>query len=435
MAGKTSIIFRYRITHNFEILEFTSRFVNSFFFFGKTIFLLRILSYNVGGRIRAKGGGEAMSEIYLDNSATTRPCKAAVDKIVAVLTSNFGNPSSLHEKGFEAEKEVERAREIIAKSLNARSDEIFFTSGGTEANNIAVFGAADANKRRGNKIVTTSVEHSSVYNPARELEKQGYDVVYLRPDETGRISIAQIEAAIDADTILVSVMMVNNEVGSIFPVEKIKKVIEKHESPAVLHVDAVQAFGKLPVDVEKLRADLVTVSAHKTHGPKGVGALFKRKGVRVTPRAYGGEQQQTVRPGTEPVALIAGFGAAVEQFDLRPQYDKIIQLNRYFREGLVDINGISVNSPQDAASHIINISTNEIKSETMLHFLSARGIFVSSGSACAKGRRSRVLSEMGLPERRIDTALRISFSKDNTRADVDELLRELKIGVETLAHI
>lgn len=376
-----------------------------------------------------------MSEVYLDNSATTRPCKAAVDKIMEVLTSNFGNPSSLHERGFEAEKEVERAREIIAKSLNAKSDEIFFTSGGTEANNIAIFGAVDANKRRGNKIVTTSVEHSSVYNPARELEKQGYDVVYLRPDETGRISIGQIDEAIDADTILVSVMMVNNEVGSIFPVEKIKKVIEKHESPAVLHIDAVQAFGKLPVDVEKLRADLVTVSAHKIHGPKGVGALFKRKGVRVIPQTYGGEQQQKVRPGTEAVALIAGFGAAVEQFDLGPQYDKISQLNRYFRERLVDINGISVNSPQDAASHIINISTNTIKSETMLHFLSARGIFVSSGSACAKGRRSRVLSEMRLPERRIDTALRISFSKDNTRADVDELLRQLKIGMETLAHI
>lgn len=376
-----------------------------------------------------------MSEVYLDNSATTRPCKAAVDKIVEVLTSNFGNPSSLHEKGFEAEREVERAREVIAKSLNARSDEIFFTSGGTEANNIAVFGAVDANKRRGNKIVTTSVEHSSVYNPVRELEKQGYDVVYLRPDVTGRISIGQVGEAIDADTILVSVMMVNNEVGSIFPVEKIKKVIEQHKSPAVLHVDAVQAFGKISVDVEKLRADLVTVSAHKIHGPKGVGALFKRKGVRVIPQTYGGEQQQKVRPGTEAVALIAGFGAAVEQFDLGPQYDKIIQLNRYFRERLVDINGISVNSPQDAASHIINISTNAIKSETMLHFLSARGIFVSNGSACAKGKRSRVLSEMGLPERRIDTALRISFSKDNTLADIDELLRQLKIGMEMLAHI
>ena len=436
MAGKTSIIFRYRITHNyFEILEFTSRFVNSFFFLRKTIFLLRILSYNVGGRIRARGGGEAMSEVYLDNSATTRPCKAAVDKVMEILTGKFGNPSSLHEKGFEAEKEVERAREIIAKSLNARSDEIFFTSGGTEANNIAIFGAADANKRRGNKIVTTSVEHSSVYNPARELEKHDYDVIYLKPDETGRISMAQIEAAIDADTILVSVMMVNNEVGSIFPVEKIKRVIEKHKSPAVLHIDAAQAFGKIPVDVEKLRADLVTVSAHKIHGPKGVGALFKRKGVRVTPRAYGGEQQQKVRPGTEPVALIAGFGAAVEQFDLRSQCDRISQLNRYFRERLVNIKGISVNSPQDAASHIINISTNEIKSETMLHFLSARGIFVSSGSACAKGSRSRVLSEMGLPERRIDTALRISFSRENTRADVDELTCQLKIGMETLAHI
>lgn len=376
-----------------------------------------------------------MSEIYLDNSATTRPCKAAVDKIVEVLTTKFGNPSSLHEKGFEAEKEVEGARRILEKSLNASEGEIFFTSGGTEANNIAVFGAVNANKRRGNKIVTTSIEHSSVHNPVQELEKQGYDVVYLRPDANGRVLIEQIEEAVDADTILVSVMMVNNEVGSIFPVEKIKGVIEGRKSPALLHVDAVQAFGKIPVNAEKLGVDLLTVSAHKIHGPKGVGALFKRRGMRIIPRTYGGEQQQGVRPGTEAVSLIAGFGAAVEQIELGPQCDKITNLNRYLRERLVDLKEISVNSPQDAVSHIINISTNEIKSETMLHFLSSRGIFVSSASACAKGKRSRVLREMGLSERRIDTALRISFSRENTRADVEELLLQLKVGIETLAHI
>lgn len=381
------------------------------------------------------GGGDGMSEIYLDNSATTRPCRAAVDKIVEVLTTKFGNPSSLHEKGFEAEKEVEGARKILAKSLNASEGEIFFISGGTEANNIAVFGAAEANKRRGNKVITTSVEHSSVYNPAQELEKQGYDVIYLRPDANGRILIEQIEKAVDEDTILVSVMMVNNEVGAVFPIEKIKRVIEARKSPALLHVDAVQAFGKLPVDAEKLAADLLTVSAHKIHGPKGVGALFKRRGVRIIPRTYGGEQQQGLRPGTEAVSLIAGFGVAVEQIALGTQCDKITQLNRHLREGLVGLREISVNSPRDAVSHIINISTNEIKSETMLHFLSSRGIFVSSGSACAKGRRSRVLREMGLSERRIDTALRISFSRENTHADVDELLHQLKIGLKTLARI
>lgn len=376
-----------------------------------------------------------MNEIYLDNSATTKPCRAAVDKVVEVLVGKFGNPSSLHARGFEAEKEVEFAREILAKSLNANAGEIFFTSGGTESNNIAIFGAVEANKRRGNKIVTTLVEHSSVYNPAQELEKQGYDVVYLRPDANGRILIEQIEEAVDADTILVSVMMVNNEVGSIFPVEKIKKVIEGRKSPALLHVDAVQAFGKLPVDAKKLGVDLLTVSAHKIHGPQGVGALFKRRGVRIIPRTYGGEQQQGLRPGTEAVSLIAGFGAAIEQIDLRLQNEKITKLNQYLRERLVNLKGISVNSPQDAVSHIINISTNEIKSETMLHFLSNRGIFVSSGSACSKGRRSRVLCEMGLSERRIDTALRISMSRENTRADVDELLLQLKVGMETLARI
>lgn len=376
-----------------------------------------------------------MNEIYLDNSATTKPCRAAVDKVVEVLVGKFGNPSSLHARGFEAEKEVEFTREILAKSLNANAGEIFFTSGGTESNNIAIFGAVEANKRRGNKIVTTLVEHSSVYKPAQELEKQGYDVVYLRPDANGRILIEQIEEAVDADTILVSVMMVNNEVGSIFPVEKIKKVIEGRKSPALLHVDAVQAFGKLHVDAKKLGVDLLTVSAHKIHGPQGVGALFKRRGARIIPRTYGGEQQQGLRPGTEAVSLIAGFGAAIEQIDLRLQNEKITKLNQYLRERLVNLKGISVNSPQDAVSHIINISTNEIKSETMLHFLSNRGIFVSSGSACSKGRRSRVLREMGLSERRIDTALRISMSRENTRADVDELLLQLKVGMETLARI
>lgn len=376
-----------------------------------------------------------MREIYLDNSASTKPCRAAVDKVLEVFTNNFGNPSSLHEKGFEAEKEVESARKIIAKSLGSSISEIFFTSGGTESNNIATFGAVKSSKRRGKKIVTTSIEHSSVYNPAVELEKQGYEVVYLRPDASGKIGIDQFEDAIDANTILVSVMMVNNETGAIFPVEKIKKIIEKNESTAILHVDAVQAFGKIPVDVKFLNVDLLTVSAHKVHGPKGVGALFKRRGVRIIPQAYGGRQQQGLRPGTEPVALIAGFGAAVDQFDLEQQAEKICQLNRYFREKLIEFKEIAVNSPHDAVSHIINISTNKIKSETMLHFLSSRKIFVSSGSACAKGKRSRVLTEMGLSERRIDTALRISFSRENTRADVDELLHQMRIGIETLVHI
>jgi len=376
-----------------------------------------------------------MMEIYLDNGATTKPCKECVEKVVEMLTVKYGNPSSLHEKGFEAEQEIESARAVIAQNLNANVSEVYFTSGGTEANNIAILGSAAANKKRGKKIVTTAMEHSSVYNSAKALEKEGFDVVYLKPDENGQVTLEQIEKAVDEETILVSMMLVNNEVGTVFPVEKIKKIIIQKKSPALLHIDAVQAFGKIPINAEKLSADLLTISAHKVHGPKGVGALYKRKDAHIFARTFGGEQQKKLRPGTEAVPLIAGFGEAVKQINLTKQYEKIYQLNKYFKEKILNMKEISINSPQNAIPYIINISTNEIKSETMLNFLSSKGIFVSSGSACAKGKKSRVLSEMKLLEQRIDTALRISFSKYNTIEDIDEFLRQLTFGIKNLAHI
>lgn len=230
-------------------------------------------------------------------------------------------------------------------------------------------------------------------------------------------------------------MCVNNELGSLFPVESLKASIKSKRSPALLHIDAVQAFGKIPVNVDKLGVDLLSVSAHKIHGPKGVGALYVRKGVKITPRMFGGEQQEKLRPGTEAVPLIAGFGAAVQQLKLSKQYEEIRRLNELCRRELLKIEGIEINSPNTAIPHILNISTNAIKSETMLHFLSSKGIFVSSGSACAKGKKSRVLTEMGLSQRRIDTALRISFSRYNTERDVEELVRQIRVGMETLAHI
>ncbi len=376
-----------------------------------------------------------MQEIYLDNAATTKPCKEAVEKIIDTLNLKYGNPSSLHKKGLEAEKEVEFARAKIAKMLNADSKEIYFTSGGTEANNIALFGAVKAQKRRGKKIITTAIEHPSVYNSVMQLEKQGFEVDFLEPNSTGEISVEQIRRIVDANTILVSVMMVNNEVGSVLPVEKIKDIIKEKNSTALLHIDAVQAFGKLPINVEQFGADLLTISAHKIHGPKGVGALYKRSGVRIEPMTFGGEQQKRLRPGTEPVPLILGFGAAVQQIDPKNDNEKIKGLNRYLRNELLNLKGVSINSPESAAAHIINFSTNKIKSETMLNFLSTKGIYVSSGSACAKGKRSRVLSSMQLPLKRIDTALRISFSRENTQQDINELLAALKEGFAKLTHI
>ncbi len=376
-----------------------------------------------------------MREIYLDNSATTKPCATAIEKIVEVLTEKYGNPSSLHEKGFVAEREVELARNIIAQSLGAKTNEIFFTSGGTEANNMAILGATAANKRRGNKIVTTSVEHSSVYNSAKELEKCGFEVVYIKPEKDGQIAMSKLEEVIDARTILVSVMLVNNEIGSIFSVEKLKKIIKRKNSPALLHVDAVQAFGKIPVNVDKFDVDFLSISAHKVHGAKGVGALYRRKGVRILPRIFGGEQQQKLRPGTEPVSLIAGFGAAVQQVKINEHFEGIRRLNELCRRELAKIDEISINSPKTAIPHILNFSTNTIKSETMLHFLSSNGIFISSGSACAKGKKSRVLTELNLSQRCIDTALRVSFSRYNTENDVEEFVRFVRIGMETLVRI
>lgn len=376
-----------------------------------------------------------MNEIYLDNCATTKPCQECVDTILNVLTNKYGNPSSLHEKGFDAEQEIESARNLIAQILNAQPPEIYFTSGGTEANNMAIFGAINLNKKRGNKIVTTTIEHSSVYNSIKELESAGFEVVYLKPDLNGQILAEKFENAIDQNTIFVSAMMVNNETGAILPIDKIKKFIIQKKSPAIFHIDAVQAFGKLNINVEKLGVDLLSISAHKIHGPKGVGALYKRKNVKINPLFFGGEQQKKLRPGTEPVPLIAGFSAAAKQLDLSLQNEKIKFLNKYFIQKINNITGISINSPQNAVPHIINISTNKIKSETMLHFLSSKKIFISSGSACAKGKKSRVLSEMNLPLRQIETALRISFSRYNSTDDIDQFLTWLDFGMKNLAHI
>lgn len=376
-----------------------------------------------------------MTEIYFDNSATTKPCESCVKKILQMLSEKYANPSSLHAKGLEAEVEVEKARSIIAQKLNADSIEIYFTSGGTEANNIAFFGSVKANKKRGKKIITSAIEHSSVYSCAKELEKYGFEIVYLKPDSFGQISIKDLEKELDSNTILVSIMMVNNEVGSILPVDKIKSLIVQKKSPALFHIDAVQAFGKILVDVKKLQPDLLTVSAHKIYGPKGVGALYKKNKVNILPQTFGGEQQKKLRPGTEAVPLIAGFGAAVDEFILDEQFEKIYNLNQYFKQKILKIKNISINSPTNAIPHIINISTNKIKSETMLHFLSSKGIFISSGSACSKGKKSRVLSQMQLSEKQIDSSLRISFSKNNTKLEIDEFFNQLIFGMENLIHI
>ena len=375
-------------------------------------------------------------DIYLDNSATTRVSPKAGEAIMNIINSVYGNPSSLHSKGLDAEHELIRARRIVAASVGAADDnEIIFTSGGTEANNLAVLGAARARKKRGNKIVTTMIEHSSVFESCKELESEGFEVVYLKPDDHGHISADDLLEAVDEKTILVTMMYVNNEVGSILPLERVQSVIKKKKAPALFHIDAVQAYGKLPIKVQKLGCDLLTVSAHKIHGPKGCGALYIKKGVYIKPLVFGGEQERKIRPGTEALPLICGFAAAAQEFgDLRKKLADVKALRDYTLSRLLELDGIVQNSPDDALPYIINVSTSYFRSETMLHYLSDNGVYISSGSACAKGKKSHVLTAMGLDPKRTDTALRISFSSDSAQSDADALADALKNGMETLVR-
>ncbi|HCK43858.1 MAG TPA: cysteine desulfurase [Ruminococcaceae bacterium] len=366
---------------------------------------------------------------YLDNSATTKPDKAVADKIYEMLTVNFGNPSSFHKEGLNANLELRAAREKIANALSCESEEIYFTSGGTEANNLAILGAAEAGKRKGKRIVTTAIEHESVLQSVDELEKQGFEVIRLMPDKQGRITEQQVFDAVNSDTTLVSMMYVNNEVGSIMPVKSIKKAVKRANAPALIHIDCVQAFGKLEVKPSKLGADLVTVTAHKIHGPKGVGALYLKKGTRILPRVFGGEQEKKLRPGTEAIPLIAGFGVAADLIpDLKKQSEKIKEINTYAREGLLTVPGVKINSGDDASDYIINLFVPTfMTSQTVVQHLSSKyGVYVSNGSACAKGKRSHVLTAMKLDDKIIEKSIRVSFSRTTTKGDIDEFVNAIK---------
>jgi len=365
---------------------------------------------------------------YLDNSATTKPDKAVADKIYEMLSVKFGNPSSFHKEGLEANEEITNAREIIAKTLFCSSEEIYFTSGGTEANNLAIFGAAETGKRRGNRIVTTAIEHESVLQSVSELEKRGFEVIRLMPDSQGRISEKQIFEAVNEKTILVTMMYVNNEVGSVLPVHAIKKAVRMANAPALIHIDCVQAYSKIPIKPDKLGADLISVSAHKIHGAKGVGALYVRKGVRILPQMFGGEQEKRLRPGTQAAPLIAGFGKAAELIpDYEKQKQEITELNAYAKEQLKKLDGVVINSGGDASPYIINLYVPSfMTSQTVVQHLSSKyGVYVSNGSACAKGKKSHVLSAMKLSDKVIDKSIRISFSRNTTKEDIDSLINAL----------
>ncbi len=363
--------------------------------------------------------------IYLDNSATTKPSKRAVEYINRALCDIWGNPSSLHTLGMDAENLVDKARETIARLISAEKEEICFTASGTEANNTAIMSCL---KRRGfgNRVITTKIEHPSVLETVKRLESEGFEVVLLDADKDGIVDMQKLKSALNEKTILVSVMLVNNEIGSVQPIAEIGKLVREYSKKALFHCDAVQGFGKCEISVKKLGVDLLTASAHKIHGPKGIGFLYKKKGVTIAPFITGGGQEKGLRSGTESVPLIAGFMGAVEDLgNITQNLNKVRDINSYAREKFANCSFAEINSPEKAFEYILNISVPYYRSETLLHFLESENIFVSSGSACAKGEQSYVLKELGLNKLRTDSALRLSFSKDTVKEDIDCLFEAL----------
>lgn len=364
--------------------------------------------------------------IYLDNSATTKPCEKAIKYINNALTATWGNPSSLHILGMQAENIVTNARNATAKLISAKPSEIIFTSCGTEANNTALMSVL-ARKNRGNRIITTAIEHHSVLETAKRLEDLGFEVIYLKPNSRGVINLCDLENALNDKTLLVSIMLVNNEIGTIQPISDAVKLTKKLSPNAYFHCDAVQAFGKMPINMTKLGVDMLTASGHKIHGPKGIGFLYKSQKCHISPFITGGGQESGMRSGTESVPLIAGLHGAIDDLpNLDTALLKMREVYDYAKEKLTENGLAEINSFDSGLPYILNISVLGYKSETLLHFLESRDIYVSSGSACAKGSTSYVLKELGLNDKYIDSMLRLSFSRYTEKQDIDKLCDALK---------
>lgn len=358
-------------------------------------------------------------EIYLDNSATTKICKSSADAMMSAITDNWGNPSSIHKKGINALNALNDARQALADLIKASAEEIYFSPSGTVANNTAIFGAVNALKKRGNRIVTTALEHPSVGEAMKRLEQQGFEVIRLPAARDGSFSPTDLINAINKNTILVSIMAVNNEIGTIYPISLIKQAVLRADSPALVHVDAIQALGKIELTPQRMGIDLMSMSAHKLHGPKGVGALYIKKGTRITPHILGGGQENGIFSGTQPMPAIIGFGAAVKALpNIKKQAIEVQGLRDYFVENVTKIGGVHINSPSNALPYIINLSVLGVPSQTMVNALSEMGIYVSAGSACKKGHRSEVLTAIGIEPNFIDSAIRISLSRDTTRQEL-----------------
>ena len=368
-------------------------------------------------------------KVYLDNSATTRPFDEVTDLVTYYMREEYGNPSSLHHMGLVAEKGMKNARKQVAAAAGCDENEIVFTSGGTEADDLAIIGAARAAKRKGNKIITSKIEHPAVLQAFARLEEEGFEAVYLDVDNEGYVDLDQLSSEINDDTILISCMHVNNESGTIQPIDTIAKM----KRNAVLHVDCVQSFGKLPLPGSGV--DLISISGHKIHGPMGTGALINRSAVNIKPLLYGGGQEKDIRPGTENLPAICGFGLACEMIakDMMDKESEIGNMKEHLRKGLLDnIKDIRVNSPEGSCPSVLNISFLGTRGEVILHTLEQDGIFVSTGSACSSnhGGGSHVLKAMGLSDEEITGAIRFSFGRFNRMEEMDYVIEKVKGAVD-----
>jgi cysteine desulfurase len=375
-------------------------------------------------------------EAYLDNAATTRVFDSVKDKMIDALISDYGNTSSLHKKGIDAEKYVKNAKEIIAKSLKVDTKEILFTSGGTESNNLALIGTALANKRSGNHIITTRIEHPSVHNPLIHLEENGFIVSYVPVDSYGRILIDELLKEITDQTILVSIMYVNNEIGSVQPIAELSKKCKEKNPNILFHVDAIQGYGKYNIYPKREGIDLLSISGHKIHGPKGIGALYIRDKVKVKPIIFGGGHQKGMRSGTENVPGIAGLSEAITEIykDHEQKRENLYELKKHFIELVSELDGITINGVGDniyeSAPHILSVSFDGIRSEVLLHALEEKRVYVSSGSACSSNHPnlSGTLKAIGIKENLLDSTLRFSFSVFTT-------MDEIKYAVDCLKEL
>lgn len=380
-----------------------------------------------------------MKEIYLDNAATTPVAEEVIEVMERAFREDYGNPSSLHRKGMEAERSIKETAEIIAKTLRCDKKELLFTSGGTESNNLAILGAAEANARHGKKVLTTAVEHPSVANAVKELAERGFMVRVLPVDAKGRVSLEALEAEADEEAVLCSMMMVNNEIGTIQPLEEAAEILHRKAPHALLHVDAVQGYGKVAFDLRKIQADLLSVSGHKLFGPKGSGFLYVKEKTKLKPLLFGGGQQKNLRSGTENVPAILGLGKAAELAfeDFAGKRERLYALRDRLISAVTAIDGVSVNGGTDreiAAPHIISVSTEDVRAEVLLHALEEEGIYVSAGSACSSHKKniSATLQAIGLKKSLLDCTVRFSLSARTTEEEIDTAAEAMKKLVPAL---